>query len=89
MKQNLANSIILPLKNGGLKAWSHSVRKANSCIYLPLAVLSVHVFPRYPSAHWQVNVKFSKLGEHIPRFLHGFFWQGSAKNILTCYCKNV
>ena len=29
MKQNLANSIILPPKNGGLKAWSHSVRKAN------------------------------------------------------------
>ena len=29
MKQNLANSIILPPKNGGLKAWSHGVRKAN------------------------------------------------------------
>ena len=29
LKQNLANSIILPPKNGGLKAWSHSVRKAN------------------------------------------------------------
>ena len=29
MNQNLANSIILPPKNGGLKAWSHSVRKAN------------------------------------------------------------
>ena len=29
MKQNLANSIILPPKNGGLKAWSHSVRKGN------------------------------------------------------------
>ena len=29
MKQNLANSIILPPKNGGLKAWSHNVRKAN------------------------------------------------------------
>ena len=29
MKQNLANSIIMPPKNGGLKAWSHSVRKAN------------------------------------------------------------
>ena len=29
MKENLANSIILPPKNGGLKAWSHSVRKAN------------------------------------------------------------
>ena len=29
MKHNLANSIILPPKNGGLKAWSHSVRKAN------------------------------------------------------------
>ena len=28
-KQNLANSLILPPKNGGLKAWSHSVRKAN------------------------------------------------------------
>ena len=33
MKQNLANSIILPPKNGGLKAWSHSVRKANWFIY--------------------------------------------------------
>ena len=33
MKQNLANSIILPPKNGGLKAWSHSVRKANSDRY--------------------------------------------------------
>ena len=30
MKQNLANSIILPPKNGRLKAWSHSTRKANS-----------------------------------------------------------
>ena len=30
LKQNLANSIILPPKNGGLKAWSHGVRKANS-----------------------------------------------------------
>ena len=29
MKQNLANSIILLPKNGGLKAWSHGVRKAN------------------------------------------------------------
>ena len=29
MKQNLANSVIFPPKNGGLKAWSHSVRKAN------------------------------------------------------------
>ena len=29
MEYNLANSIILPAKNGGLKAWSHSVRKAN------------------------------------------------------------
>ena len=29
MKQNLTNSLILPPKNGGLKAWSHSVRKAN------------------------------------------------------------
>ena len=29
MKQNLANSISLRSKNGGLKAWSHSVRKAN------------------------------------------------------------
>ena len=29
MEQNLANSIILPPKNGGLKAWSHSVTKAN------------------------------------------------------------
>ena len=29
LKQNLANSIILPPKNGGLKAWSHGVRKAN------------------------------------------------------------
>ena len=29
MKQNLANSFILRPKNGGLKAWSHSVRKAN------------------------------------------------------------
>ena len=28
-KDKLANSIILPPKNGGLKAWSHSVRKAN------------------------------------------------------------
>ena len=28
-KQNLANSIILPPKNGGLNAWSHGVRKAN------------------------------------------------------------
>ena len=33
MKQNLANSIILPPKNGGLKAWSHSVRKANCICY--------------------------------------------------------
>ena len=31
MKQNLANLVILPPKNGGLKAWSHSVRKANCC----------------------------------------------------------
>ena len=30
MKQNLANSIILPPKHGGLKAWSHSARNANS-----------------------------------------------------------
>ena len=29
IKQNLPNSIILPPKNGGFKAWSHSVRKAN------------------------------------------------------------
>ena len=29
LKQNLAYSIILPPKNGGLKAWSHGVRKAN------------------------------------------------------------
>ena len=29
IKQNLANSIILPLKNGRSKAWSLSVRKAN------------------------------------------------------------
>ena len=29
LKQNLANSLILPPKNGGLKAWSHGVRKAN------------------------------------------------------------
>ncbi len=29
IKQNLPNSIILPLKNGGFKARSHSVRKAN------------------------------------------------------------
>ena len=28
-KQNLANSIILPPKNGGLKVWSHGMRKAN------------------------------------------------------------
>ena len=34
MKQNLANSIILPPKNGGLKAWSHSVRKANWSYFL-------------------------------------------------------
>ena len=34
MKQNLASSIILPPKNGGLKVWSHSVRKANSLILL-------------------------------------------------------
>ena len=33
MKQNLANSIILPPKNGGLKAWSHSVRKPNSVLH--------------------------------------------------------
>ena len=30
LKQSLANSIILPPKNGGLKAWLHGVRKANS-----------------------------------------------------------
>ena len=29
MKQNLASLVILPPKNGGLRAWSHSVRKAN------------------------------------------------------------
>ncbi len=29
IKQNLPNSIILPPKNGGFKARSHSVRKAN------------------------------------------------------------
>ena len=29
LKQNLANSIILPPKNGGLKTRSHGVRKAN------------------------------------------------------------
>ena len=33
MKQNLANSIILPPKNGRLKAWSYSVRKANFTIF--------------------------------------------------------
>ena len=33
LKQNLANSIILPPKNGGLKAWSHGVRKANCVEY--------------------------------------------------------
>ena len=38
MKQNLANSIILPPKNGGLKAWSHSVRKANLVYFLLLDV---------------------------------------------------
>ncbi len=30
IKQNLPNLIILPPKNGGFKARSHSVRKANS-----------------------------------------------------------
>ncbi len=30
IKQNLPNSIILPPKNGGFKARSHSVRKANA-----------------------------------------------------------
>ena len=29
IKQNLPNSMILPPKNGGFKAWSHSVSKAN------------------------------------------------------------
>ena len=33
MKQNFANSMILPPKNGGLKAWSHSVRKANYLLF--------------------------------------------------------
>ncbi len=32
IKQNLPNSIILPPKNGGFKARSHSVRKANSYV---------------------------------------------------------
>ena len=30
MKQNVANSTISPPKNGGLKAWSLCVRKANT-----------------------------------------------------------
>ena len=34
MKQK-ANSIILPPKNGRLKAWSHSVRKANWFYHKP------------------------------------------------------
>ncbi len=32
IKQSLPNSIILPPKNGGLKARSHSVRKANCVV---------------------------------------------------------
>ena len=34
MNQMVANSTNLPPKNGGLKAWSHSVRKAH-CIIFP------------------------------------------------------
>ncbi len=34
IKQNLPNSIILPPKNGGFKARSHSVRKANSSVFM-------------------------------------------------------
>ena len=39
MKENLANLIILPPKNGGLKAWSHSVRKANCSCLLKVSLL--------------------------------------------------
>ncbi len=49
IKQNLLNSIILPPKNGGFKARSHSVRKANStglCIYFnKTRVLMTDVIP--------------------------------------------
>ena len=39
--QNLGNSIILKPKNGGLKAWSHSVRKAYSSEFFSLRDLKL------------------------------------------------
>ena len=56
--QNLANSIILPPKNGGLKAWSHGVRKANFKLFLSLCLglLDTKCFQGGSFLSWETEV---------------------------------
>ncbi len=63
IKQNLPNSIILPPKNGGFKARSHSVRKAN-CKVLPPRELFHPVLP----CHTQSKLSFP-VPKHVIRTL--------------------
>ena len=48
IKQNLPNSIILPPKNGGFKARSHSMRKANS----QLIIIDEFLMSYLASGNW-------------------------------------
>ena len=62
-KQNLPNSIILPPKNGGFKARSHSVRKANSRAF------SVRVRPQGPGdedGRWMEGIELRNI-THLNR----------------------
>ena len=43
IKQNLSNSIILPPKNGGFKARSHSVRKAIKVLFI-ISMMATYCF---------------------------------------------
>ena len=72
-KQNLANSIILPPKNGGLKAWSHSVRKANYT--LPILKFSID-YKNYISKTFDCFIK----KYYFLHFLHSTF----LKYLLLC-----
>ncbi len=67
IKQNLPNSIILPPKNGGFKARSHSVRKAtcrcSDNVYTVVAAYSIQMYSKTKSlkrCHSCPESKFSQ-----------------------------
>ena len=66
-KQNLVNSLILPPKNTGLKAWSHCVRKAHRITFIDK--ICIYKYVSWSIINLADTVSYLNPNENFPKLL--------------------